>query len=353
MGGFSINLVLISIWALLGRVFIKDTCQREKLFLIISFIQLLILNIIRNYTVGQDIPAYQIAFEQISTRGLSSITSFEWEPGYVILNFVIGKCGFSFRCLLVIIAVFSYYSIFRFIKRYSKEYWLSVILFIVLGFYFATYHILRQTVALSIILFSYDAIIKRNTKKFVLLVIIATLFHFTAIFFLFTYFLWSHKRISLFKFSVIFLISFAVGNILIKILLNSAFGVIARYETYAVGSLEGEGYGMLLLLLMLTISGLLLPAKKLSRQEILIYLLVVIATCLQSFTTAFSLFARICWYWNFALIAYIPMCINLTNNKKSKTILNICITFLAAIFFFTSTNINENKEVYATYKIME
>lgn len=353
MGGFSINLLLICFFTLLCKVFIRNPQKRNQVFLTIAFCQLLFLNFLRDYTVGQDTRPYLQAFEQISQNGLSSITSFEWEPGYVILNLIISKLGLNFRCLIIVIAAFSYYSIFRFINRYSYEKWLSVILFIVFGYYFATLHILRQTVALSIIILSYDTIVSRKLNKFIILVVLAAAFHFTAIFFIFTYFIFTNKHISILKFTAVFAVCFTLSKFLINYIINTAFRFVLRYEVYTDGSLGGEGYGMLILLVALTITGLLLQYPKQSHQNSFIIQLIVIATWLQTFTISFSLFARVCWYWNFALIAYIPLCIERAKNKNTKRALNLLVVTLALLFFYTYTNVSENKEEFATYKFME
>lgn len=353
MGGFFLNIIFLYLWLFICRILIPKKRTRDRVFVIISFCQLWLMNVLRAYSVGQDTQPYMQAFDQIAVGGIGTFTNFEWEPGYVFLNWIVAKLGLGFRGLLVVIATFSYYSIFRFICRYSPEKWLSVILFVVFGYYYATYHILRQTVALSIILFSYDTIITRNKRRFIFLIICATCFHFTAILFGFTYFIWSGKRITLPKFISVFSICLFISSFVINILLNTAFGFIARYETYTHTDLGGEGYGMLCLLLFLSFMGLLLPKNNLSKRDILIYLLMTVATCLQSFTTSFSLFARICWYWNFGLIAYIPLCIELTRNKRIIHVLNVVIIALALAFFVTTTNVNENKEEYATYKLME
>lgn len=353
VGIFAVNILFLLIWAILIRFLPINKFEKDKIYLFVSFLQLFILSVCKDFSVGQDTNNYLYGFNRISELGIKSVIELGWEPGYVILNIIIDRLGLGFRGLIVIISLFTYFSFYIFIKKYSPIKWLSVILFVAFGYYYGTLHILRQTVALSIILYSYDYIICRNTRRFIFCVLMAASFHYTAILFLFTYFFWSNKRLTLTKFTIIYLICYLVGAILINFLLNTALGIVARYEEYKIAAVSGEGYGMLILLLCITLIGLALPRKGLFKRGILLYLLMGMATCLQLFTISFSLFARICWYWNIAIIAFIPLIIGLIGNKKAQLILKIGATVFAFVFFFLISNSLEGIEEYATYKFME
>lgn len=355
MSVFVLNFLVIGLWAILSKLFIPEERARDIAFLTICFIQLSLLNFFKDYSVGQDLETYHHAYEQVGMNGVESISWYQWEPGFVFINYIGCKLHLSFRLFATLIGMFFYYSTFRFIKRYSTEKWLSVLLFISFGFFFSSLHILRQTVAMSFILFSYDYIVRRDLKMFLLFVGLAVLFHYTSILFVVTYFLWSNKgeRFSIIKFSILFGVCIIFNTWAVDFLMNTAFGFVARYFAYQDIAVQGEGYGMLVLLAMLTFAGLVLPSDRLGKRGKLLYLLIVMATCIQIFATSFSVLARICWYWNIAIIAFIPLLIELSDHPGLKFVFRSLAVVFAFAFFYYITNAEDGIELYATYRFMQ
>lgn len=354
MSIFILNFFLTGIWYLVCWLFIKDEHRRDITYLSIIFVQFSLFNFLKDYSVGQDLETYREAYEQIKLNGLEFFARYQWEPGFVLTNYLFIKLNISFRLFSFLIGAFFYISVLRFINRYSLEKWLSVMLFVAFGFYFASFHILRQTIAMGIILFAYDYIVKRNLKMFLLYVGMAVMFHYTAILFIVTYFLWSErdKRISMIRFITFLSICFIFNTWVIDFMMNTAYGYVTRYFAYQSSAVQGEGYGMLILLIAMTFSGMIMSPNYLGKRGKLLFLLVVIATCAQILATSFSVFARVVWYWSIAVIAYVPLIINLTDHPAWKYVLNIAAILFATLFFVFFTNAEDGIEVYATYTFM-
>ena len=88
-----------------------------------------------------------------------------------------------FLCIVSIIEMIGFY---YFIKNYSKNYIFSLFIFVTFDTYIFTFGILRQAISLSLLLLSVKFLKENKLLKYIMLVIFASLFHKTALIFLFT-----------------------------------------------------------------------------------------------------------------------------------------------------------------------
>jgi len=89
--------------------------------------------------------------------------------------------GLNFHALLVVCAAINVIAIGRFIYRYSEIPWLSFSLVCGFGIFTYMFGILRQSLALSFILFALDCVIDKKNIRAFLFFIIAVTFHRTAL----------------------------------------------------------------------------------------------------------------------------------------------------------------------------
>lgn len=272
-----------------------------------------------------------------------------WEPGYNLINWVIANLGGDFHYFLLIVGAFINFSVLRFIYKYSDSVWLSVIVYIAFGFYFNSLHILRQYMALSIVLYSYDYLLSRNFVKFSLIVVIATFFHTSAALFILTYFVVRQKLSTpnlLIIFSVFTVIAFVGGQALMQILVFSE-----KYQQEYLNNTdtEGSGFSMLVLMMSLMGMGLLLKPRVMSPKMHMIFWSFFIAVCLQPLATIVSMVSRGILYWSVSIVIFIPMIIGCLKNKNLRLAAYSVVTFGLIAFFFFITNALEGIETYATY----
>ena len=179
---YILNLLTIPIYAIL----IKD----KKKFIILVALQLFLILALRDTTLGVDMGNYSGGFKYISNMSFSDLISslrpsgvasltwpYYYENGYTVLNWIVSHLGQSFHTLLVICAAINISSVSFFIYKYSKKPWLSFAIFCALGFYMTTFGILRQSLALSVVLIAY--ILADHKKYFwtALMLILAFSFH--------------------------------------------------------------------------------------------------------------------------------------------------------------------------------
>ena len=180
MAIYLLNFISIPIYDLLIK-------NKKKLVLIVS-LQLFLILALRTDTLGVDLDNYKQFYEFYKTLSFGEIIrgfrpiggsahDFGVESGYVLLNWVIGKLGFSFHSFLVIYAAIVITSVSVFIYRYCDNAALGFATFISLGAFVYSFGILRQTLALAVFLFAIPALEKRRFWRYLVLVVIAGLFH--------------------------------------------------------------------------------------------------------------------------------------------------------------------------------
>lgn len=177
----------------------------KVIFQILAVLPFIIVSAIR-YDVGTDyfvryVPNYM---EFVNNRPVPSL-----EPLFVIIIklciFVTSNPTILFVITSIIINALVFYTIFK----YSKKPVLSVIIYFLGSFYFASMNIVRQYLAMMVLLASYRILLSNKNKYlYLLMIFISTLFHTMSIVFVITLFL-DKKPIKL-KLLFVMLIVFAI-----------------------------------------------------------------------------------------------------------------------------------------------
>lgn len=233
--------ILLSSFLLITPFFVRilskniNREKHEKVGYWLCVITLMSLSAFRAETIGNDTLEYLRIFQETAQYGTMET---RYEIGYIYLNYIVSFISSNPQSILVVTSVFVFFSFGRFIWKYSNAPWLSLFLFFTYGFFTFSVTAVRQSMALALLLFSYDYILQGKKMKFALIVLIATTFHTTAVFFIFGYlcrmFRPTMKTIILF---------FGIGiacSYLFSTLLEFAFGLFTIYEHYDKGIYFGD-----------------------------------------------------------------------------------------------------------------
>lgn len=177
-------LLLVSLYSLTQKKIFK------KIFLSATCIVLVIVIGFRKHTIGLGdvqniyIPIY---YKYILNKSFSFVFLTLKDPTFYLCVKIISMCFNSFQMVLVVYALFLVITIINFIKKESKSMIISLVMFIALNYFGTAFSGLRHMIALVIILISYKYYQNRDAKKFIICVLIASLFHITALSFLIGY----------------------------------------------------------------------------------------------------------------------------------------------------------------------
>ena len=161
-----------------------DSLMLKKIILVCSN-ALLILALsffygFRSINVGTDTLSYNNIFYDIKQNFYFGVKFYE--PLYVLLNvFCYSICG-DFNFFLTIVGLIIFTNTIISINAISKNKLISYFCFVGIGFYFQSFNIIRQWLALSFILVGLIFLLKKNKDYlFVVFVLIAFCFHKSAL----------------------------------------------------------------------------------------------------------------------------------------------------------------------------
>lgn len=185
---------------------------------------------------------YRVAVDAV--RGLPFFDTFkengEWV--YDILNWVCANFFHSNQAFIFITSVIINVLIVCFFAKYARPFWFAVFMYICGGFYFTSMNVVRQYVAVAIILWCYPLAQERKLLKYIMVTFLAAGFHMSALIMLPLYFVFRKKiDISLLVvlvLSVIVLLNFE--EVMMVILPNTI------YDSYLQNILS-SGYGVKLI----------------------------------------------------------------------------------------------------------
>lgn len=183
---YLVNIFLIIVWALIFRIG-KKTKLKQVLFVAICFLQCTLISAVR-FRVGYDYSQYAIGFFSMVVDGFSNMSYEDWEIGYILLNKIVGIFTAWPGAIMVVTSVISMTGPAYLIARYSKNPFLSVFLYVNFYLFYLDMNFIRQAIAMSIICFAYGFLKDKKFWRFLLLVIIASTFHFTALYMIPVYF---------------------------------------------------------------------------------------------------------------------------------------------------------------------
>lgn len=329
---------IITSYVIFGRYKIKNIegIERKSIvpYIWIVSIALICISGLRGINVGIDTVGYYNSFNFKMTQSFFQIfEGAEKEYGYKLFEYFVGRIFGEFQILLLLVAIFSVGTVSYLINKYSSNYLLSYILFVGLGFFTFGMSTIRQTIAIGFTLIAYEFIQKKQLKSFLITVIIASMFHITAVIFLPSYWL---NKFKLNKKTSIFFIVMATVFIVFKdvirdVLLNSF--TASEYSSVATG-----GNKFYLFLVFSLILGVIYRKSLLTENEHnkSLFFMIVAAVFIMPITQFNPAVMRLYYYYSIFLIVYIP---NILNAIKDKGIFLLGIygyTLISLIWFFSN-----------------
>lgn len=182
---YFINIFLIIVWALIFRIG-KKSRIKDIIYVIICFCQMFLISAYR-FKVGYDYEMYAIGFFQMAVDGFSVMTYEDWEIGYILLNKIVGISTASQGPIMIVTSFLSLIGPGFLIAKYSKNVFLSVFLYLNLWLLYLDMNFIRQAIAMSILCFGYGFLRDKKFWRFLLVVLVASTFHFTAIYMIVVY----------------------------------------------------------------------------------------------------------------------------------------------------------------------
>lgn len=302
-------------WRAIRKVF-NNT--KGKLICILIGIQLFVISAIRVDT-GFDFDDYKNIFLEISNLSIKDFLTFPIEKGYELLNAIIAVFTQNFQWVVIITSFLTIFLLTIVIYQYSKYYTLSFLLYIPF-FYFFTLSGVRQGLALSISLMSFRFLKEKKFFKYLLVILLAASFHYTALVMIPAYFVLNIK-LDWKRMSVIGALAFLVYLFTEKIFLlmtrlipkYAGYGTEAGIEQY----LNGQSWKSMAICLLIFVLMLLFHSRmeeKDSRNSVYLNIS-FISVLISLFQTKVGVLDRFPYFFNIYMIFSLPMLIDCIDKK--------------------------------------
>lgn len=299
-----------------------------KLYFFRVSIFMILLLTLRHDFVGTDTQNYRCLYDIFANMSFQKALIYINNPGFVYFFQLSSRLGLSFSLVLFIQAFFYIGSLTYIIKRYSKLPTLSYWIFLTMGYFiFAT--TMRQAIAMSFTLISYDFIKRKKKWCFLLFVGLASTFHLSAIIFLPAY--WIDK----FKYNrktLLIIISIISIIILFKDQISRLMlgYTITSYEQKATG-----GYFLILFLVVLLALGIFYKKRFLvDENNKMLFFMIAASLALIAVARVNPVFFRITNYYQVFVILYVPNLITSLKDKMMKFILTYGFIVLGLYYFY-------------------
>lgn len=313
-------------------------CKDARWGLKASF-TLIFLFLALRYNFGNDYERYLNAFIDISQYNQIDFfdNTRQYESGWMLLNWLFRSLGFF--AMTAVLALFNCVVYYRFIKKYVpvRYYWLAIFLYI---FYpeFMLIHssAMRQSIAIMLFVFSMDYLYEKDAIRYFLCILLASLFHFSALILLPVYLLGLFNRRFYTVIGVTFVLIY-VSVILfnqslspyLNLFINNYF---EKYVGYRDAGVVNMGLGFLYFAVMSILTLYFLRLQ--NKETALVFMISIISFVLMPLALIIGLTARAGMYFVPATIIAYPIIFMKLKNPISKIIyLTIVLTATTYRFF--------------------
>lgn len=202
------------IWGIVISISFLDLCKikynYKKIFMVCI---LLICTLIAGFrTIGTDWEQYYTYFIDRNTLDEFRDTHYGlyYEIGFVYINYIIKCISDEYYGMLLFLTAAICFFKYKMIIKISKGNLALVILALNFSYYLGDFFPVRQNLAIAIAIYSIIFIVKKDLFKFILIVLIASLFHRSAIIFFPAYWIY-YRDISNKKVIILIIVSFFIG----------------------------------------------------------------------------------------------------------------------------------------------
>ncbi|SDM32411.1 EpsG family protein [Halarsenatibacter silvermanii] len=314
----------------------KGNVVPNKMFWFMSMGILVFIMGFRDLSVGVDGGNYLRIYKNINELGvIEYIQNTTHEPGYIIFNRLIYLIFNDFQWVLILSSLFIIFGVYKALEYEIKNISLPLAVFIFSTTqYFYYFGIIRLGMAVSIIAFAYRYILEDKKTKYILMVLVATMFHFSALFALGLIFLTQRKKGKFYKRNIIIIalivpVAFFMVRAFIFPLIN-----IDRYQRYIQSSIIGIDLGFLPWLPFLFLFLIHYNKFVRTRKNYQFYFYLYIMRIVTEMSYPILGGGRMIWYVYLSVCFLLPATVRVNKNKFVKLILLVVIIFFSIVYSY-------------------
>lgn len=323
--------------------FKRKTTASMKLF----WVMLILLLIFRHESVGRDLPVYEYIFNLISENSwkYSLLRSPELLSNF--LNKIIATSGLGFRGFIIVTSVISVYWLSKAYIKYSEDAALTIALFVTMSNFVLLFSGIKQSIAISLGLLAFEFVRRKKITSFLLVTMVAILFHTSAFMILFMYPLYYMK---LRKKSLVFIVPVLAGVFVFNKPIFEVLGLILnRFTDYDASIVKTGSVTMLVLLIIFAIFSYIIPDEsKMDADTIGLRNFLLFSVALQMFAPVHNLAMRMNYYYIIFIPLLIPKVIMQRSTRWNQVAVlgRYVMVIFFLIYFFMNAKSDNNLQVF-------
>lgn len=302
-------------------IFLNGAAPRKRmLFCVLSGAEIAAVIGLRSINVGIDTFSYAQRFSEISYVSFFSLFSLDihFEKGFLLYNKVLSFISYNPQVLFIVSAIILMWAVMRLIYKNTSFVWLGTIIYIsAVGDFRWALTATRQTIAIAFTVFAFEAVKKRRPLNFILFVLIAAMFHKSALCFLILYPLY---RV---RFNIVNVFIALAGSVIIffnlGLILHFASSLFPNYQGYLSVSGLDSITGVLIKVLIAAFPVLILHLTRSRADKDMNVLLwsALLSLLFAVFTLKLYMLGRLALYFSIYTIILVPKTFELIKNKKA------------------------------------
>ena len=325
---------------LLAASFLFRGNQRQsKKFIVIAFLLLFAVMGLRNVNAfGSDAsgtngsyPIIYINAVNSAWSELSDKTERNYYLGFLyLMKLIYVITNGDYQALITILSLFVVFSYMRFIWKYSSSPIQSVLCFLGLLYYTLLFDALKQAVAMAILLFAFDAIIEKKPVRFVILAVLAALFHFPALVFLPAYWIGRMKagRGYILLLGALLLITYLFRDQLLNLMLDAYGGEDIDATMEGIRFLRNKA---VIMIVIAVFAAMVRPPAPDDTVYNALLMFAGIAIVLQTFCGYSNIFERLADYYFHTSIVLIPLIFEKNGKSRMRAIAGVDQRIIEAV----------------------
>lgn len=336
--------ILVFVPLLRQLVWIKGetVLRRKRRAMRIFFVMLFLLLALRHITVGRDVENYSLIFNSVSRREWGNLHSLNLEMAYVVLNKTILLFTNEFQWLLVVTAALTVLPIGHQYLKHTNDPALTIVLFIVMSTFVMLFSGIRQAIAIALGMIAFEFTRGKKLSPFILMVILAVLFHSSGFMLIFMYPLYHAKITKNWLYVVVPIM------VMLFVFNRQVFGmltfILKRFASYDVTTTSTGAYTMIILFVLFCVYAFVIPDEsKLDADTIGMRNFLLLATMIQMFAPLHTLAMRMNYYYMVFVPLLIPKIIACRSEKwelVAQMSRYVMLVFFLGYFFFAVVSAN-------------
>ena len=345
---------------ILGTLVTKS--RKESVCYLFMIMTLLLIIIgLRDVSVGTDTLSYTEDFMKFSHMSFSEMWKFAFtakEPLYVIISWIPSLLSTNYTCFLLVWALFpvcSLYKVFKSELQDSKDFFIAILVFFLLGLFAFYVAGIRQAAALSLIFFAGAKYLREYNMKdiksaikgkaiycFVIIIGLAYLIHNSSILFLLAIplvFLKVRWWYLLLVFGLFFIGKYVQID---QVVLLSKLFFEDRFATYGTVYESSQNISALKMQIILFLICFMVKDKLVRRdtQNNFFFNLLLVGLVFQSLSELMAEMARISFYFSMFAMILVPRAFKeYSTNYRKFIYFGFSVVCLYYLFFLTGSNL--------------